>query len=104
MSVCIFAFLWNRICSFTAGKKFAIMKCFQTIVLCLFLSFGLQKATAQVYKFKASSFSVLEKDAQGKWGEWSEFEKSTVVITLDGDKNRVTVASKEIQLYKIVAY
>ena len=80
------------------------MKCFQTILLCLFLSFGAQKAVAQVYKFKASSFSVLEKNAQGKWNEWSEFEKSTVVITLDGDKNRVTVASREIQIYKIVAY
>lgn len=59
---------------------------------------------AQVYKFKASGFSILEKNEQGKWGEWSEFENSTLIITLDGKKDRVVVASQEIQLYKIVSY
>lgn len=73
-------------------------------MICLFLtlvSFGTQ---AQVYRFKASSFSIMEKDSKGKWGKWSPFENSTVVITLDGDKDRVVVGSREIQLYNILTY
>jgi hypothetical protein len=80
------------------------MKLFSLLSFCLFLSFGTQKANAQVYKFRATSFSVMEKGANGKWGKWSDFEKSTVVITLDGKKDRVIVASHEIQLYKIISY
>lgn len=80
------------------------MKVLQSLFLCLFLSFGIQKAAAQVYKFKATSFSIMEKDDKGKWRDWSDFEESTVVITLDGKKDRITIASHEIQLYKITAY
>lgn len=77
------------------------MKLLSSVLICLFLSFN---ASAQVYKFRATSFSVMEKRADGKWGSWTDFEKSTVVITLDGGKNRLTIASHEIQVYKIVAY
>lgn len=59
---------------------------------------------SQVYKFKASGFSIIEKNEAGKWGEWSEFENSALIITLDGKKDRVVVASQEIQLYKILSY
>ncbi len=64
----------------------------------------MQVGFSQVYKFKASGFSIIEKNQEGKWGEWSEFENSSLIITLDGKKDRVVVASQEIQLYKIVSY
>src|SRR5688572_25536187 len=80
------------------------MKLLQTLFLCLFLSFGIQKASAQVYDFKATSYSVAEKNDKGQWGKWSNFENSTVIITVDGKKDRVVVGSKEIQLYKIISY
>lgn len=80
------------------------MKLLHTFLICCFLSFGIQKASAQVYRFKADSFSVMEKDAKGNWGEWSKFEESTVMITLDGKKDRVVVNSQEVQLFTILAY
>jgi len=46
----------------------------------------------------------MEKDAKGNWKKWSPFKESTVVITLDGKKDRVIVGSKELQLFKILAY
>lgn len=80
------------------------MKLLRLFLVTLFFAFGLTETQAQVFKFKADSFSVLEKDQNDKWGKWSKFEPSTVLITLDGDKDRVVVNSQEIQLYRILAY
>ncbi len=80
------------------------MKILKSLLVCLLVCFSIQTLTAQVYRFKATSYSIAEKDANGKWGEWSEFKKSTVVITLDGTKDRVIVGSKELQLFTIDSY
>jgi hypothetical protein len=73
------------------------------LIMLFFLGFG-QTITAQVFRYKATSFSVMEKDAKGKWMDWTDFEPSTVIITIDGKKDRVVIASQEIQLYKIMNY
>ncbi len=59
---------------------------------------------AQVYRFKASSYSVIEMQPNGKWGKWSEPVQSNVVITLDGKKDRIIIDSSEMQLFKIETY
>jgi hypothetical protein len=59
---------------------------------------------AQVYKFEATGFSVLEKTSKGTWGQWSELQPLNIVITLDTEKNRIVVYSKEVQLYEIQNY
>jgi hypothetical protein len=46
----------------------------------------------------------MEKDTKGAWGSWSELQPVNIVITLDTDKNRIIVYSKEIQLYEIQNY
>jgi hypothetical protein len=80
------------------------MKIFQPFIIFLFFGFIISKASAQVYKFKSSSFSVVEKDDKKGWGKWSDFEENTLIITLDPTKNRIVIASQEIQLFKIIAY
>ncbi len=80
------------------------MKLLKSLVLCLFFFLSAQKTVAQTYRFKASSFSLIEKNEDGTWGKWTEPEQSTVVITLDGDKDRIVIGSKEIQVYKIMSY
>lgn len=64
----------------------------------------MQEVSAQIYRFKADSFSIIEKNANGKWGKWTAFKNSPVLISLDGKKNRLLVNSKEIQLYNILSY
>lgn len=76
---------------------------FKIIVLFLMLAF-FNNADAQTYKFLTTGFSVLEKDAKGKWGKWSDLNDASIVITLDTKKDRIIVYSQEIQLYKIVEY
>ena len=80
------------------------MKLLQSLFICLFLSFGIQQTSAQVYRFKTSSLSVMKKDDKGKWGNWSEFGKAELIISLDGPKNRIIVNSIELQLFNIISY
>jgi hypothetical protein len=76
----------------------------QLFVVLLFLSFGMQQAYSQTYKFKTSGVSVLEKNNKGKWGKWSDLNLVNILVTLDTNKNRFVVYSQIIQLFEIVDY
>jgi vacuolar-type H+-ATPase subunit I/STV1 len=80
------------------------MKSLRYLILYCLISFGFQKTNAQVYRFKTSSMSVMDKNEKGSWSKWSDFVKAEIIITLDGKKDRFIVNSKELQLYKIDAY
>ena len=71
-------------------------------VFLLMLSFG--TGYAQTYKFMTTGFSVMEKNAKGEWGNWSDLQETKLIISLDTSKNRIMVYSQEIQWYDIVAY
>ena len=77
------------------------MKNIKIIFLFLFLTISVQKIEAQVYKFVATGFSVMEKDEKDNWGKWSDYQPTNIVIALDLDKKRIVVYSKEIQFYNI---
>lgn len=73
-------------------------------ILLLFLGLGFQKSYGQVYKFKTSGFSVLEKTEKGKWGKWSDLELVNILVSLDTNKSRIVVYSQIIQLFEIIDY
>lgn len=77
------------------------MKKFKIILLFFFLAFGIKNVDAQVYKFVATGFSVMEKDEKDNWGKWSDYQTTNIIISLDLDKRRIVVYSKEIQYYTI---
>ena len=76
----------------------------KTYILLFFLVVGLQQSYGQVYKFKTSGFSVLEKNEKGKWGKWSDLNLVNIVVSLDTNKNRIVVYSNIIQLFEIIDY
>ena len=76
----------------------------KTLFFILFITLGIQKSSAQTYRFMTTGLSVLEKNEKGKWGKWSDLQKVEIVISLDTKKNRIIVYSQEIQLYEIVDY
>lgn len=78
------------------------IKCFYFGLL--FLGLGLQQSYSQIYRFKTSGFSVLEKNEKGKWGKWSDLSLVNISVVLDTDKNRILVYSQNIQLYQILSY
>jgi hypothetical protein len=73
-------------------KSFGLM-----IVLLTFsaTSFG------QVYKLKSTSFSSKYKINDYRWSEWSEASETSVLITFDLNKERITIYSKTTQVYDI---
>jgi hypothetical protein len=78
------------------------LKCFY--ICLLFLGLGIQQSYSQTYRFKTSGFSVLEKNEKGKWGKWSDLSLVNILVTLDTDKNRFLIYSRNIQLYEILSY
>ena len=73
-------------------------------IVLLFLGVGLQQGYSQIYKFKTSGVSFLEKNEKGKWGKWSDLELVNVVVSLDTDKSRIVIYSQIIQLFEIIEY
>ena len=80
------------------------MRIIRLFIFTLFVTLNISTLSAQVYRFKATSFSVIEKDAKDNWGKWTEPEQSTAIISLDGKKDRLVIGTKEIQVYKILNY
>jgi hypothetical protein len=80
------------------------MRIIRLFIFTLFVTLNISTLSAQVYRFKATSFSVIEKDAKNNWGKWTEPEQSTAIISLDGKKDRLVIGTKEIQVYIILNY
>ena len=76
----------------------------KTIVVLLFLFFGVEQLEAQVYTFSTSGISVLQKNKSGSWGNWSDLDLVNILVKLDSGKNRIVVYSEVIQLFEITEY
>ena len=71
--------------------------CLTAIVFLAFstVSFG------QVYKLKSTSFSYKYKINDYRWSDWDEWKEATVLITIDLNKDRITIYSKVTQVYDV---
>lgn len=79
------------------------MKHFKPLLVCAFLLYGLS-SYSQTIRLKTSSVSFIEKVEKKGWGEWSDFVKADLVITIDAKKDRIVVNSPEIQVFSIKSY
>src|SRR5690606_4096471 len=60
-------------------------------------------AFAQQFKFKTTSLTVLERGGKyNEWGKWSTPQETQLFVTLDFDKSKIVVYSREIQHYRIM--
>ena len=58
------------------------MKLLQSLFICLILSFGIQQTSAQVYRFKTSSLSVMKKDDKTNGENGPSLEKPNLLSPL----------------------
>ncbi|GEM_PF-1609965 len=53
---------------------------------------------AQIHKLRAEAFAykyVLD----GEWTDWTDWEDVSIIVTIDTDKERIKIYSKETQIY-----
>lgn len=75
-------------------KKILLTLC--VILLLSNLSFS------QIVSYRSESYSYKMKIGQTGWSEWSEPEKSSLLIRLDLDKGRYTIYSKEKKTFDMI--
>ena len=69
-------------------------KCLILIVLFC----GVQYLSSQVFKFRAHSISIYN----NKLDNWKPFEETHLLISVNLDKSRVSIYSKEVQIFDII--
>src|SRR5690554_999480 len=52
-------------------------------------------------KMKTTSIAYSYKENGYNWANWSDFEPTSILVLMDLDKERITVYSKETQIYDI---
>ncbi|WP_338409160.1 hypothetical protein [uncultured Flavobacterium sp.] len=68
------------------------------IIFVGFTSFG------QQFIFNTTGFTVMQKNTNETWGNWSKLVDSEMIIKVDGESHRVIVYSEVIQLFSIIKY
>lgn len=77
---------------------------FQFFILFLFVFLGSHGSFAQAIKFKSTDFSYKERFGRDNWSNWEEWQEASVLIVVDIDNERISVYSKERQVYDVVEY
>jgi hypothetical protein len=72
-----------------------------TFAFVFFLSvFMTELSYAQVVKLKTTSLALKVKNDDNRWSDWSDWESASVLVVVEG--NRITVYSKEKQVYDVI--
>ena len=61
-------------------------------------------ANAQTFIYQAEEFAYKEKNFYGHWMEWSDWEPSSVKITINTDRDIIKIYSPSIQTYLITEH
>jgi hypothetical protein len=81
--------------------KIKFIKPFGLVLVLVFLS---TITLGQVYKLKSFSFSSKQKINSYAWSDWSDPSETSVLITFDLNKERITIYSQTTQVYDIAEY
>lgn len=76
-------------------KKYLILLLMSLMTLSVF---------ADTYKYKATNFAYKIKNDYGRWTDWSDWERSSVLIVISLDRETINVYSDTPQEYDIYDY
>ena len=63
-----------------------------------------QVADAQVYTYRTTGYAYQKTNSQGQWGEWSNWEKSDMTMTMNLNSDEISIRSPKPQHYKITKH
>lgn len=72
------------------------------VLMCGMLFGAYIDSNAQTYYYKTYEFAIKYKGSNGVWGNWSNWEKSNMVLTIDLDTDVITVYSEKRQVYRVL--
>lgn len=73
------------------------------ILLAMLLCIVSLTSFSQVIKFETTSYTYKEYTSYG-WTKWAPYEHSSMLLTMDIDRDLVIIHSPRTQIYKIVDY
>jgi hypothetical protein len=76
----------------------------KSVGLAILLLIFTSSAFGQVYKMRSTSLSSKYKINNYRWSDWSEAEEASILMTIDMNKDRIIIYSKETQIYDIAEY
>jgi len=70
----------------------------------LLLAFVAVSSSAQTYSYRSTSFAIKYVDDNGRWTDWSDWQNSDLLITINFDNDIVKIYSQTRQVYKITEF
>jgi len=77
------------------------------LILTFMLLFGIltiSSISAQTYYYKTFEFAYKYKNSNGVWENWSSWQSSDLLLSIDMNNDIITVYSQKRQIYKVVEY
>lgn len=72
-------------------------------LLALMLVLGVATAAnAQVVKYRATDFAIKAQNSNGTWTDWSDWQKTSVLIVVNFNNSTVQIYSQETQEFDII--
>ena len=79
-------------------------KYFLIFILFFAMSFALpQLVDAQTYKYRTTAYAQ-KYVSNGRWTDWTDWQSSDMLMTIDFDNDIVKIYSPKTQIYKITEY
>lgn len=72
-------------------------------LLILMLGIGLASADAQTYYYRTTSFAYKYANSYGNWTNWSDWQESSLRISIDFDNDVIKIFSPKTQVYVVVS-
>ena len=73
-------------------------------LLMLVMVFTVTYASAQIYSYRTTEFAFKTMNSYGSWNNWTDWESSDVLITINFNTDVVTIYSPKTQVYKITEF
>lgn len=73
-------------------------------LILLLLSLFAYASFADTYKYRATNYAYKYKKDNGYWTNWSEWERSSLLIVISSDNDKIDIYSEKPQEYDIYDY